>query len=142
MSRTPHPILRHLRASLGGSPDARLLARFAAGRDDTAFTEVVRRHGPAVWRVCRGTLSHADAEDAFQATFLVLARRAAGLRTAPGLAGWLTGVAWRAGRPPPRPGSAGLAPGRGLAGRPPCPPNRLAARAPRAPGADPSVRGP
>src|SRR5436190_1388490 len=48
MSRTPHPILRHLRASLGGSPDARLLARFAAGRDDAAFTELVRRHGPAV----------------------------------------------------------------------------------------------
>jgi RNA polymerase sigma factor (sigma-70 family) len=75
--------------------DAELLARFAAGRDEAAFAEIVRRHGPVVLRVCR-RLYRPAAEDAFQATFLVLACRAGSVRTSVG--GWLVGVAGRVAR--------------------------------------------
>src|SRR3954447_11231722 len=75
--------------------DAELLADFAQRRDPAAVEAIVRRHGPMVWGVCRRALSHHDAEDAFQATFLVLARRAERIRP-PGLLGnWLYGVARR-----------------------------------------------
>ena len=79
----------------GGLGDAELLRRFAATRDDAAFTVLVRRHGPLVWAVCRNLLpNEADAEDAFQATFLALIESASRVRTA-AVGAWLHGVAVR-----------------------------------------------
>jgi RNA polymerase sigma factor (sigma-70 family) len=93
-------VVRHLRMRAGraaeaSSPDALLLTRFARHRDETAFEEIVRRHGPLVWALCRGGLQTADAEDAFQATFVVLARRAGHIRKPASLACWLSGVTRR-----------------------------------------------
>jgi RNA polymerase sigma factor (sigma-70 family) len=82
--------------TLTGLTDAQLLDRFLTRRDEGAFAALVERHGPMVLAVCRGVLKHAsDAEDAFQATFLVLFRKAGGLRSAGSLGGWLYRVAYR-----------------------------------------------
>jgi RNA polymerase sigma factor (sigma-70 family) len=78
-------------------PDQVLLARFLERRDEEAFAELVGRHGPMVLAVCRRVLGDTHhAEDAFQATFLVLARKGLQLRPGGVLAGWLHGIARKA----------------------------------------------
>src|SRR5438552_15234151 len=81
----------------GASPtDGQLLARFVAARDEDSFAALVRRHGPIVLGVCRRVLhDFHDAEDAFQATFLVLAKKAASLVVGESLGCWLYEVACR-----------------------------------------------
>jgi RNA polymerase sigma factor (sigma-70 family) len=84
------------RMGLPSESDADLLGRFVTQRDEAAFTAIVERHGPMVLRVCQRILGDAHtAEDAFQAAFLVLARRARDLGQPSALAGWLYGVAQR-----------------------------------------------
>src|SRR5262245_13349605 len=77
-------------------PDADLVGAFARDRDADAFAELVRRHGPMVLGVCRRLVGDwASADDAFQAVFLVLARRAAAVRPRSAVGSWLYGVAYR-----------------------------------------------
>jgi RNA polymerase sigma factor (sigma-70 family) len=79
-----------------GSTDRQLLDSFVLARDSSAFRDLVARHGPSVLQVCRGVLqdSHA-ADDAFQATFLVLVRKARSIQQPEKLGPWLRGVAYR-----------------------------------------------
>src|SRR5262249_38554469 len=93
-------ILGHLHeAALAGDPDAELLRRFASGAGasaEAAFTVLVRRHGPAVFRACRAALrDRHDAEDALQATVLGLPAQAPSLAPRAGLGPWLAEVARR-----------------------------------------------
>src|SRR5262245_33643938 len=77
-----------------GLTDSDLVGRFVAQRDQAAFEALLVRHGPMVWGVCRGLLADAHAaEDAFQATWLVLVRKAGSIRRPQQLANWLYGVA-------------------------------------------------
>jgi RNA polymerase sigma factor (sigma-70 family) len=94
-------LLRHLHrlaAGPGGAPwtDRQLLEDFTTRHDEAAFAALVSRHGPMVLRVCRRVLGHEqDAEDAFQATFLVLAQHTGAIRKRDAVADWLHGVAHR-----------------------------------------------
>src|SRR5947208_3311556 len=92
----PIPALAAVARALDPDPpaDADLLARFVETRDEAAFAELLRRHGPVVLGVCRRVLAdpHA-ADDAFQAVFVVLARKADTIRPPGRVGAWLYGVA-------------------------------------------------
>ncbi|HLN31769.1 MAG TPA: sigma-70 family RNA polymerase sigma factor [Gemmataceae bacterium] len=95
-------VLQHVRKlvhshSTTSLSDGELLHAFVSQRDEAAFSTLVQRHGSMVLKVCRRLLQdEQDAEDAFQATFLVLVRKSAAVRNRSGLGAWLYGVAYRA----------------------------------------------
>jgi RNA polymerase sigma factor (sigma-70 family) len=96
----PAVLVQHIRrlagAPAGEASDRDLLRHYADRRDERAFAALVRRHGPMVWRACRRLLrQEQDAEDVYQATFLVLARKADAQPWQDSVAGWLYGVAVR-----------------------------------------------
>src|SRR5205823_1967755 len=91
-----HLVRNVLENAAEGLPDRELLRRFAQQGDQAAFAELVRRHGPMVLSVCRRILHDGhDAEDAFQATFLILARKAASRKWRESVGPWLHRVASR-----------------------------------------------
>ena len=100
-NKTFDKVMRHLRMMAAvhayrGLADRELLERFSKGGDEAAFTVIIDRHGPMILGVCRRALGNLhDAEDVCQATFLVLARKAASIRKSTSLPGWLHGVACR-----------------------------------------------
>src|SRR5437868_14464532 len=101
MASAADRLVHHLRALVDparstSETDGQLLVRWLAGRDDLAFAALVARHRALVWRVSRSVLHRPeDAEDAFQATFLILARKAATLKRHSSVAGWPHQTAYR-----------------------------------------------
>jgi RNA polymerase sigma factor (sigma-70 family) len=101
MTRTDgDTVLGHIRKlyapPLADAPDGQLLERYVGGRDEAAFAALLRRHGPMVLDVCRRVLRQTqDAEEAFQATFLLLARQAHSIRKRGSVGPWLHGAAFR-----------------------------------------------
>jgi RNA polymerase sigma factor (sigma-70 family) len=100
MSRLLSTLVLQLRSAAQPSvdrvSDAELLARFVRNRDSAAFELLFWRHGPMIWGVCRRLLGNSpDAEDAYQAVFVILARKAASIGRGEALAGWLHRVAHR-----------------------------------------------
>jgi RNA polymerase sigma factor (sigma-70 family) len=99
--RQTNAVIEHIRQLAEGgranpATDQEPLSRFIERKDEAAFAALVRRHGPMILALCRRVLHHAqDAEDVFQATFLVLARKAAGIRKLESVGSWLYGVAYR-----------------------------------------------
>src|SRR5262249_10795245 len=99
MSASPMTsVVEHLRAAVllrhgAGLRDGELLGGYLEQRDEAALAALIKRHGPMVWGVCRRLLSHHDAEDAFQATFLVFMRKAASITPRSMVGNWLYGVA-------------------------------------------------
>src|SRR5262249_28051228 len=100
----PTKVIRHIRKMVGAAnaadlPDRQLLERFVIHRDEDACAVLLARHGPMVLGVCRSILHDThDTEDAFQATFLVLVRKAGSIARRELLANWLYGVAYRVAR--------------------------------------------
>lgn len=90
-------VIDHLRRTVplpdGAGLDGELLGNFIERHDESALAALVKRHGSMVWGVCRRLLTHHDAEDAFQATLLVLVRKAASIRSREMVGNWLYGVA-------------------------------------------------
>src|SRR5262245_36562975 len=103
MSAVRHePVLRFIRKlavreHIAQLPDGDLLHQYITARDDEAFAALVRRHGPMVLRLCLQILDNVqDAEDAFQATFLILSRKASSVKKRQSVGSWLFGVAHHA----------------------------------------------
>jgi RNA polymerase sigma factor (sigma-70 family) len=97
MSRVIDQLRKAALAQAGAElTDGQLLEKFVSGKDPEALEALVQRHGPMVWGVCRRLLSLHDAEDAFQATFLILVRRAVSIHPRAMVGNWLYGVAHQA----------------------------------------------
>ena len=100
-SKSASPVIRFIHRiaeapAVENLSDGQLLEQFAVRRDEASFAALVQRHGPLVLSVCRRVLQHeADAEDAFQATFLVLVRKANAIDKRESVGSWLYGVAYR-----------------------------------------------
>ncbi|HEV3146038.1 MAG TPA: sigma-70 family RNA polymerase sigma factor [Gemmataceae bacterium] len=103
-TKQTNDVIEHIRRIVllrdgAGVTDGQLLEDYVCRREDAALAGLVRRHGPMVWGVCRRVLrNHHDAEDAFQATFLVLVRKAASIVPREMVANWLYGVAQQTAR--------------------------------------------